>query len=267
MKTAVILSPAQDWEKVRNRLPVEISWLVAESEESEIGDLPVYPSVSEGMAAEAVDLVVDGSEQLTAEQCPGAALISWRAAGLLLDAVASEAAAKPVVVEDSAGIISSAAKRINEDVGKIMRQLETMEGHCRHLVDTGAQLDTVSRNILDSLDRTTSILDSITRIAKRSKIIGLNSAIEASRVGETGRGFLVVAEEIKTLADDSSRSVREIERILSGIQRRSEEFSQRIGTIRDVSDLQQQATDQISALIQGLRELGRHLKELAAEVA
>lgn len=261
MKAAVVLSPDIHWHEVRKSLPLDIRWIVADDMEDPPG-CPVYATVAEGMEAEPVELVVDCLGGLDSGECQGAVPVSWQAAHLLLAAVH-----KPVVVEDSTGVLSSAAARIRDDVGKIIRQIEDMEGHCRRLSETGSQLDKVSRGILDSLDRTTSILDSITRIAKRSKIIGLNSAIEASRVGETGRGFLVVAEEIKTLADDSSRSVREIERILAGIQRSSEEFSQRIGIIQDVSDMQQQATAQIAALIDGLRELGRHLEQLAADVA
>ncbi len=261
MKAAVILSPELSWEQVKKDLPLDIRWVVALEEGQQLS-VPTYASVEEGMAAEEVDLLVDCPGAMTDSSELSVPVVSWRAAQLLLSEVK-----KPVVVDDSSGVISSAAQRIRKDVDKILQQMESMEGYCRRLTETGLELDSVSQGILQSLERTSTILASITRISKRSKIIGLNSSIEASRVGEKGRGFLVVAEEIKNLADDSSRSVREIERILDGIQRSSEDLSQRIGTIKDVSDSQHDSASQISALIEGLKDLGKHLEELSSDVA
>ena len=126
-------------------------------------------------------------------------------------------------------------------------------------------MDSLAGSIAGDLERVGRILDAITRIAKRSKIIGLNSAIEAARVGEQGRGFAVVAEEIKNLADDSSRSVQDIEKILEGIHRSSADFAQRTGLVREVANLQQETTQEIAALLQALKELGGHLQLLAQE--
>jgi len=159
--------------------------------------------------------------------------------------------------------LSAASEQLTAGIEKVVTQLSVMSNYSRQFSEVGAQLDVASKGIIEDLGRTTRILDSITRIAKRSKIIGLNSAIEASRVGEQGRGFAVVAEEIKNLADDSSQSVRDIQKILTGIQRRSDEFAKRTSTVQDVSSLQQETTGQIISLVQALKELGDHLLQLA----
>jgi uncharacterized phage infection (PIP) family protein YhgE len=160
----------------------------------------------------------------------------------------------------------STSVQLSAGIDKIAKQVALLDSYSKQLTEVGVQLNQASSGILEDLGRTGRILDSITRIAKRSKIIGLNSAIEASRVGEQGRGFAVVAEEIKTLADDSSQSIQNIEKILSGIQRRSDKFSETTSTVHDLSDMQHQATAEISVMLQSLKELGQYLKQLAEDL-
>lgn len=160
----------------------------------------------------------------------------------------------------------STSVQLGTGIDKIAKQVELIDSYSRRQTEVGVQLNKASAGIRDDLERTSHILDSITRIAKRSKIIGLNSAIEASRVGEQGRGFAVVAEEIKTLADDSAQAIQNIEKILTGIQRRSDEFSAQTNTVHDLSDMQNQASAEISAMLQSLKELGQYLKQLAEDL-
>ncbi|HBI56681.1 MAG TPA: hypothetical protein DG577_05155 [Firmicutes bacterium] len=158
----------------------------------------------------------------------------------------------------------AASAQLSASIDKILKKIDLLNIYSQKLTQVGGQLNEASAGILGDLERTGRILDSITRIAKRSKIIGLNSAIEAARVGEQGRGFAVVAEEIKTLADDSAQSILDIGKILTGIKQRSDEFALRTSSVNDFSDMQQQTTSEISAMLQALKELGQHLKQLPA---
>ena len=126
----------------------------------------------------------------------------------------------------------------------------------------GEALKEAAADIAGDLELTNRILDTIKRTAKRSKIIGLNSAIEAARVGEEGKGFAVVAEEIKTLADDSAQSLLNIERILEGIQQRSQVLTEGTSTVAELTVLQQQAAADIEAMMAALKELGQDFKQL-----
>jgi methyl-accepting chemotaxis protein len=216
--------------------------------------LPVYSRPEDALVGARVDIILDATgraQGLDAPLMPPAAALALLAAGSTQEA------------RERGDVLVSASNQLNNNITQIVAQIQQMGDNSRRLSEAGSQLDGVAKGILSALERTSDILGSITRIAKRSKIIGLNSAIEAARVGESGQGFMVVAEEIKTLADDSARSVREIERILQGIQRQSHEFSSRINTVQDISVLHQHATQEINSLLEVLSTLGKNLSNLA----
>lgn len=218
--------------------------------------LPVYSRPEDALAGARVDIILDATGRAQAQGLD-APLMPPAAALALLEAGSTQEA------RERGDVLVSASNQLNNNITQIVAQIQQMGDNSRRLSEAGSQLDSVAKGILSALERTSDILGSITRIAKRSKIIGLNSAIEAARVGESGQGFMVVAEEIKTLADDSARSVREIERILEGIQRQSHEFSSRINTVQDISVLHQHATREINSLLEVLSTLGRNLSNLA----
>jgi methyl-accepting chemotaxis protein WspA len=105
-----------------------------------------------------------------------------------------------------------------------------------------------------------SVLTTITKVADQTNILSLNAAIEAEKAGEAGRGFSVVAAEIRRLADQTSVSTWDIEQMLKemqsavsasvmGMDKFAEEIRRNVGEARHVAE-------QLSGMMDQVRKLG-----------
>ncbi len=99
---------------------------------------------------------------------------------------------------------SSLASDLISSVAELSKQIQTASGVIN-------QLQSDSGNI-------GSVLDVISTVAEQTNLLALNAAIEAARAGEQGRGFAVVADEVRTLAGKTQRSTQEIQDMIENLQ-------------------------------------------------
>lgn len=117
-------------------------------------------------------------------------------------------------------------------------------------------VQSLSNNIND-------VMGFIKQIADETKMLGLNAAIEAARAGDVGRGFGVVAEEIRKLSDDSRQTVVKIREYTKEISDKLEETTSFSETSLRTSEEQAAATEELNASIEEILALAQELEAIS----
>lgn len=162
------------------------------------------------------------------------------------------------------GKFSSAAVKEAEDGFAAVR--EAVEG-MNTLASTMKDIVAVIRNLDDSSNAISRIVDVIDDIAEQTNLLALNAAIEAARAGEHGRGFAVVADEIRKLAERSAASAKEIVQLIGGVQKETQNAIRvtQEGQTRAVAGVQSatQAGDAFGKIVQGIGTVSRMVNEIS----
>lgn len=164
--------------------------------------------------------------------------------------------------EEIKGTIREAVHTLTSAIDLAATAIEEMVASSEEVASISQEVSEQVQKSNQQVKATEEILDFIRRVAKQTNLLGLNAAIEASRAGEIGRGFQVVATEVRKLAEDSNRSANDIQEILQNFQDTMSAVTQGVMDSGKINIEQAKHTQDIAQMVEGLKKVGDHLSQL-----
>ena len=178
-----------------------------------------------------------------------------------MSATVQEVARSAETASNSANQAYEAAQNGNRVVGSTVSAINSLANEVISASEVISKLETDSEDI-------GRVLDVIRGIAEQTNLLALNAAIEAARAGEQGRGFAVVADEVRTLAQRTQESTQEIQAMIENLQAGAQQAGQVMQSGRQsaegCTEQASEAGQSLQAIIQAVKEISEQNYQIAS---
>lgn len=164
------------------------------------------------------------------------------------------------VVEQAAVRTASAVDEARQVVSEMVGRIGDIRRESKEVSESMARLNT-------ELQQVSRIAQVIKQVADRSDLLALNAALEGTKAGEVGRGFSLVAAEMRKLAESVAGSARDIGRIVESVQASSDEAVTKARQGAQASDAGVAVAEKASEVFGQIAELARGTKDAAQQIA
>jgi len=184
----------------------------------------------------------------------------------LSEETSSQAGTVAAAAEQSSanlGAVSAATEELTSSILEINRQVRLSSEIAAKAVTRGQAANETMTELTRSMARIGEVVELIKSVADQTNLLALNATIEAARAGEAGKGFAVVADEVKNLASQTTRATEDIREQIAAIQRETQMAATGIAEIARVIH----ENDEVVTSIAGaMEEQGATTQEIARNV-
>ena len=144
------------------------------------------------------------------------------------------------------------ASQLSSGINDVCDSSQTIQKGTQNMAEVYNKLISISDNLNSCINDTDEVLKLITTFARKTNLLGINTSIEAARVGNAGKGFSVIAAETRALAGNTSDSVIRIEEIFGHVKESANNQSAVISNIEQIIKEQENTVSKVNADIEEL---------------
>ncbi|PWB26747.1 MULTISPECIES: methyl-accepting chemotaxis protein [Pseudomonas] len=175
-------------------------------------------------------------------------------------ATVQEVARNAEEASEAAVAADQQAREGDKVVGEAIAQIERLAVEVGHSTEAMGELKRES-------DKIGSVLDVIKSVAQQTNLLALNAAIEAARAGEAGRGFAVVADEVRSLAQRTQKSTEEIEELIVGLQNGTQQVATIMDNSRSLTDSSVELTRRAGGSLESITRTVSAIQAMNQQIA
>ncbi|WP_436642830.1 methyl-accepting chemotaxis protein [Microbaculum sp. FT89] len=160
--------------------------------------------------------------------------------------------------------VAAAAEELASSITEIGRQISETNSTVHQATEAARRSNDQISGLASAAQRIGDVVGLISDIAEQTNLLALNATIEAARAGEAGRGFAVVASEVKTLAGQTAKATEDISEQITAIQQSTGDA---VTAIQAIAKTIEEVNDHASAIAAAIEEQGSATAEISRNVA
>ncbi|UHH29154.1 methyl-accepting chemotaxis protein [Pseudomonas veronii] len=177
-----------------------------------------------------------------------------------MTATVQEVARNAEQASQAAADADGQARAGDKVVAEAIAQIERLAAEVARSTDAMSHLQQESNKI-------GSVMDVIKAVAEQTNLLALNAAIEAARAGEAGRGFAVVADEVRGLAQRTQKSTEEIEGLVAGLQNGTQQVAAVMNNSRSLTDSSVELTRKAGVSLENITRTVSNIQSMNQQIA